>query len=50
MEKEKIIDCISSIAYWFISSAFIMWGWNTLAPHINCPCSPIGKFSQSEWV
>lgn len=37
MEKEKIIDYIASIVYWFISSAFIMWGWNTLAPHINCP-------------
>lgn len=26
-----------SITRWFISSAFIMWGWNTLAPYINCP-------------
>ena len=22
---------------WLISAGFIMWGWNTLAPHLNCP-------------
>ena len=30
-------EFFASIAIWFISAGFIMWGWNTLAPHINCP-------------
>jgi hypothetical protein len=41
MEKNKwselLSDFIASIFRWSISAAFIMWGWNTLAPHINCP-------------
>ena len=32
-----ISDIIANIATWFISAGFIMWGWNTLAPHLNCP-------------
>jgi hypothetical protein len=28
---------LASIIIWFVSAGFIMWGWNTLAPHINCP-------------
>ena len=30
-------DLIASIVGWLISAGFIMWGWNTLAPHLNCP-------------
>ena len=37
VSKDKVGDLIANIIGWFISSAFIMWGWNTLAPHINCP-------------
>ena len=37
VSKEKIVVSIANVIGWFISSAFIMWGWNTLAPHINCP-------------
>ena len=39
MEKlrEKAINLAALIVKWFVSTAFIMWGWNTLAPHINCP-------------
>lgn len=32
-----ITKYLAPIAIWFISAGFIMWGWNTLAPHINCP-------------
>lgn len=35
--KNTIITLFSTIIVWFISAGFIMWGWNTLAPHINCP-------------
>lgn len=35
--KGRIVDLIASIIGWFVSSAFIMWGWNTLAPYIDCP-------------
>ena len=43
MEKEKKVidvvlgDILGKIAVWFVSTAFIMWGWNTLAPHLNAP-------------
>lgn len=33
----SIAELLASIIIWFISAGFIMWGWNTLAPHINCP-------------
>ena len=32
-----ISDIIANIATWFVSAGFIMWGWNILAPHLNCP-------------
>ena len=32
-----ISGIIANIATWFVSAGFIMWGWNTLAPHLNCP-------------
>lgn len=35
--SELLSDFFVSIFRWSISAAFIMWGWNTLAPHINCP-------------
>lgn len=28
---------IGKIVYLFLSSAFILWGWNVLAPHLNAP-------------
>ena len=33
----SISELLASIIIWLISAGFIMWGWNTLAPHINCP-------------
>ena len=33
----SVAELLVTIAFWFISAGFIMWGWNTLAPHINCP-------------
>ena len=33
----SIAELFASIIVWLISAGFIMWGWNTLAPHINCP-------------
>ena len=35
--SDSITDLIASIVGWLISAGFIMWGWNTLAPHLNCP-------------
>lgn len=35
--SELLTKLTSSVVRWCISAAFIMWGWNTLAPHINCP-------------
>jgi hypothetical protein len=35
--RENVAKYVSVVANWFISTAVIMWGWNTLAPHINCP-------------
>ena len=35
--REKAINLAALIVKWFVSTVFIMWGWNTLAPHINCP-------------
>ena len=32
-----LANWFDSITRWFISAAFIMWGWNIIAPHINCP-------------
>lgn len=28
---------IDKVASWLISTAFLLWGWNTLAPHLNAP-------------
>ena len=36
-KKMALADIIAEIAIRFIPAGFIMWGWNTLAPHINCP-------------
>lgn len=47
--KNTITTLFSTIIIWFISAGFIMWGWNTLAPHINCPSLPTGKFSPCVW-
>ena len=35
--REKVTEIVAIVTKWLISTAFIMWGWNTLAPHINCP-------------
>ena len=35
--REKVTEIVAIVSKWFISTAFIMWGWNILAPHINCP-------------
>ncbi len=42
MEENKkstneIVIVVAKIATWFISAAFLMWGWNTIALHINAP-------------
>lgn len=33
----KIGGLLATMAMWLISAGFIMWGWNTIAPHLNCP-------------
>ena len=35
--SEKLGVLFGYVILWFISAAFIMWGWNTLAPHLNAP-------------
>ena len=37
LTKEIVIEFLASVIKWFISVGFIMWGWNTIAPHLNCP-------------
>ena len=34
---EMLGTVVGKIAVWFVSAAFIMWGWNTIAPHLNVP-------------
>lgn len=34
---EMLGTVVGKIAVWFVSAAFIMWGWNTIAPHLNAP-------------
>lgn len=40
-KKQKTIDNLSNIitrvCTWFLSTAFILWGWSVLAPHLNAP-------------
>lgn len=33
----KIGYLIGTIAYRLIAAGFLMWGWNTIAPHLNAP-------------
>lgn len=33
----KIGYFIGAIACRFIGAGFLMWGWNTIAPHLNAP-------------
>ena len=41
MEKktltEQISEFVVKVGSWFFSALLIWWGWNILAPHINCP-------------
>lgn len=34
---EKIGYLIGIIALCFAGAGFLMWGWNTIAPHLNAP-------------
>lgn len=33
----KIGYFTGTIAYRFIAAGFLMWGWDTIAPHLNAP-------------
>lgn len=35
--SNKIGKLLAKIIVWLTSAGFIMWGWNTVAPHLNCP-------------
>ena len=37
LSAENLGTLFGYVILWFISAAFIMWGWNTLAPHLNAP-------------
>lgn len=34
-EQWKMV--FSNVIGWFVSTAFILWGWTVLAPHLNAP-------------
>ena len=36
-ELDSLANSLAVIADSFITSAFIMWGWNILASHFNAP-------------
>jgi len=36
-DNKNISLIISRILRWFASSAFILWGWTVIAPHLNAP-------------
>ena len=33
----KWAEILGTVGGWFLSAAFIMWGWNVIAPHLNAP-------------
>lgn len=33
----EVAETLGKIAGWFLSSAFILWGWSVAAPHLNAP-------------
>ena len=33
----KVGKLLAKFIVWLISAGLIMWGWNTVAPHLNCP-------------
>lgn len=35
--SEILSTIIAQVGTWFMSAAFIMWGWNTIAPYLNAP-------------
>lgn len=41
MEKNTITQnlatIIGNVCGWFLSAAFILWGWSVIAPHLNAP-------------
>jgi hypothetical protein len=37
LTKENLGALFARWCLWFISAAFILWGWNTIAPYLNAP-------------
>ena len=35
--KQAFSTVVGRVALWFVSAAFIWWGWNTFAGHFNLP-------------
>ena len=35
--KQVFGTVVGRVALWFVSAAFIWWGWNTFAGHFNLP-------------
>ena len=35
--SEKLCEFIGTIGAWFLSAAFILWGWNVIARYCNLP-------------
>ena len=60
----KIGYFTGTIAYRFIAACFLMWGWNTIAPHLNAPTfsywetfaiymglnALVGMFRKTRWL
>ena len=34
---DVVAEWVAQVIIWFISAGFMMWGWNTVAPHLNAP-------------
>ena len=35
--KVQVVTASANVVNWFMSSVFIWWGWNAIAPHLNAP-------------
>ena len=38
MRKAELLGgFVGKFVWWLVSTGFILWGWNVIAPHLNCP-------------
>ena len=34
---KTLVSIFAVVARWLVSTAFILWGWSVIAPHLNAP-------------